>query len=89
MSRAASHWSIQILLECSPAASVLSFKESADHVKEVGAQHFIISTDLGQTANPSPPDGLGWLIGGLMSLGITKEQIQTMGRENPGKLLMG
>ena len=67
----------------------VSFKESADHVKEVGAQHFIISTDLGQTANPSPPDGLGWLIGGLMSQGITKEQIQTMGRENPGKLLMG
>jgi len=25
----------------------------------------------------------------LMSQGITKEQIQTMGRENPGKLLMG
>ena len=67
----------------------VSFKESADHVKEVGAQHFIISTDLGQTANPSPPDGLGWLIAGLMSQGVTKEQIQTMGRENPGKLLMG
>ena len=67
----------------------VSFKESADHIKAVGAQHFIISTDLGQTANPSPPDGLGWLIGGLMSQGITKEQIQTMGRENPGKLLMG
>jgi hypothetical protein len=67
----------------------VSFKESADHVKDVGAQHFIISTDLGQTANPSPPDGLGWLIAGLMSQGVTKEQIQTMGRENPGKLLMG
>jgi len=29
------------------------------------------------------------LIAGLMSQGVTKEQIQTMGRENPGKLLMG
>ena len=67
----------------------VSFKDSADHIKAVGAQHFIISTDLGQTANPSPPDGLAWLIGGLMSQGITKAQIQTMGRENPGKLLMG
>jgi hypothetical protein len=67
----------------------ISFAESADHVKAVGAQHFIISTDLGQTANPSPPDGLGWHIAGLMSQGITREQIQTMGRENPGKLLMG
>ena len=67
----------------------ISFKESADHIKQVGAAHFIISTDLGQTANPSPPDGLAWLVGGLTSQGITKEQIQTMGRENPGKLLMG
>src|SRR5438445_842060 len=67
----------------------ISFKESADHIKQVGAAHFIISTDLGQTANPSPPDWLAWLVGGLTSQGITKEQIQTMGRENPGKLLMG
>jgi len=67
----------------------ISFKESADHIKQVGAAHFIISTDLGQTANPSPPDGLAWLVGGLTSQGITKEQIQTMGGENPGKLLMG
>jgi len=67
----------------------ISFKESADHIKQVGAAHFIISTDLGQTANPSPPDGLAWLVGGLMSQGITKEQIHTMGRENPGKLLLG
>src|SRR5437870_877122 len=67
----------------------ISFKESADHIKQVGAAHFIISTDLGQTANPSQPDGLAWLVGGLTSQGITKEQIQTMGRENPAKLLMG
>ena len=32
--------------------------------KAVGAQHFIISTDLGQTANPSPPDGLAWHVAG-------------------------
>jgi uncharacterized protein DUF6282 len=65
------------------------FKESADHIKAVGAEHFIISTDLGQTGNPAPPDGLAWLIGGLMAEGVTKDQIKTMGRENPGKLLMG
>ena len=28
-------------------------KESAAHIKEVGAEHFILSTDLGQTANPT------------------------------------
>jgi hypothetical protein len=29
------------------------------------------------------------LVAGLMSQGISKEQIKVMGRETPGKLLMG
>ncbi len=67
----------------------VSPKDSAARIKDVGAQHFILSTDLGQTGNPSPPDGLALLIGALMAEGITREQIMLMGRENPGKLLMG
>jgi uncharacterized protein DUF6282 len=67
----------------------VTYKESADHIKEVGAQHFVLGTDLGQTGNPSQPDGYAMLVAGLMSQGITKEQILTMGREVPGSLLMG
>jgi Family of unknown function (DUF6282) len=67
----------------------VSYKESASHIKEVGAQHFVLGTDLGQTGNPSQPDGYQMLVAGLMAEGITKEQITTMGREVPGKLLMG
>jgi hypothetical protein len=64
-------------------------KESAERIKAVGAQHFVLSTDLGQTGNPSPPDGFKMLVSGLMAEGVTKEQITMMGRETPGKLLMG
>jgi hypothetical protein len=67
----------------------VTVKESADHVKAVGAQHFVLGTDLGQTGNPSQPDGYAMLVAGLMGQGITREQIVTMGREVPGKLLMG
>jgi len=67
----------------------VTHKESAGHIKEVGAEHFILGTDLGQTGNPSQPDGYAMLVAGLMAEGITKEQIKTMGREVPGKLLMG
>src|SRR5262249_42389982 len=67
----------------------VTHKESASHIKEVGAQNFVLGTDLGQTGNPSQPDGYGMLVGGLMAEGISKEQILTMGREVPGKLLMG
>ena len=64
-------------------------KESAEHVKAVGAEHFVLGTDLGQANNPSPPDGFATFVTGLMKEGLSKAQIMTMGREVPGKLLMG
>ncbi|TMC00316.1 MAG: histidinol phosphatase [Chloroflexi bacterium] len=64
-------------------------KESAERIKAVGAEHFLLATDLGQTGNPSPPDGYKLLVGGLLAEGITKDQIRVMGREVPGRLLMG
>ena len=67
----------------------VTYKESADHIKAVGAQHFLLSTDLGQTGNPAQWDGYAMLVSGLMGQGITREQVVTMGREVPGKLLMG
>ncbi|HBH02438.1 MAG TPA: histidinol phosphatase [Candidatus Rokubacteria bacterium] len=68
---------------------LVTHKESAEHVKGVGAEHFVLGTDLGQTGNPSQSDGYQMLVAGLVANGITKEQIKIMGREVPGKLLMG
>ncbi len=67
----------------------VTYKESAEHVRAVGAEHFVLSTDLGQTGNPSQPDGYAMLVAGLLGQGITRDQIKLMGRETPGKLLMG
>jgi hypothetical protein len=67
----------------------VKIEETAAAVKEVGAQNFILATDLGQTGNPSPADGLQLFITDLMKAGLTKDQITTMGREVTGKLLMG
>jgi hypothetical protein len=64
-------------------------EETAAAVKEVGAQNFILATDLGQTGNPSPADGLQLFVTDLMGAGLSKDQIMTMGREVTGKLLMG
>jgi hypothetical protein len=63
--------------------------ETAARIKSVGAQHFVLGTDLGQTGNPTPADGLQMLVTGLLAHGITHEEILTMGREIPGALLMG
>jgi microsomal dipeptidase-like Zn-dependent dipeptidase len=64
-------------------------QETAAAVKEVGAQHFVLATDLGQTGNPTPADGLQMFVTDLMKEGVSKEDIQMMGREVTGKLLMG
>ena len=63
--------------------------DTAARIKAVGAQHFVLGTDLGQAGNPTPADGLQMLVAGLRKEGITRDQIQTMGRETPGALLMG
>jgi hypothetical protein len=62
---------------------------TAARIKSVGAQHFVLGTDLGQAGNPTPADGLQVFVAGLQKEGISREQIQTMGREVPGALLMG
>jgi hypothetical protein len=63
--------------------------DTAARIKAVGAQHFVLGTDLGQAGNPTPADGLQMLVAGLMQEGISRDQIVAMGREVPGALLMG
>jgi hypothetical protein len=53
------------------------------------ARHFVRGTDLGQTGNPTPADGLQMFVAALEAAGISRDQIQTMGRETPAALLMG
>jgi hypothetical protein len=57
--------------------------------KAVGDKHFVIGTDLGQTGNPTPADGLQMFVAALEAAGISRDQLQTMGRETPAALLMG
>jgi hypothetical protein len=64
-------------------------EETAAAVKEIGAQHFVLATDLGQTGNPSPADGLQLFVADLMKVGVSKDDVTKMGREVTGSLLMG
>jgi hypothetical protein len=63
--------------------------ETAQAVKSVGADNFILATDLGQTGNPSPADGLQIFADELMKAGVAKDEIKLMGHEVTGRLLMG
>lgn len=64
-------------------------QETAAAIKAIGARNFVLATDLGQTGNPTPADGLQAFVVELMKEGISKEDITLMGREVTGELLMG
>src|SRR5207247_1714420 len=60
----------------------VTYKESASHIKEVGAQSFVLGTDLGQTGNPSQPDGYQLLVAGLLAERLTRDPTKTTRRQS-------
>lgn len=65
----------------------VSAADAAAAMKAIGPEHFVLGSDLGQTGNPVPPDGLKMLVAGLKKEGITDADIDLMMRKNPAKLL--
>ena len=63
--------------------------ETVEAIRTLGAEHFVLGTDLGQITNPTHADGLQMFVADLMAQGISLDQIKQMGREVPGALLMG
>ncbi len=62
-------------------------RKEADAIRTIGAGSFVISSDLGQPANPLHTDGLLALYKGLMAQGISGADIDVMSRKNPARLL--
>ena len=64
-----------------------TFQDYARAIRSVGAEHCILSSDMGQPGNPLHPDGLIALFDGLKKEGITQTEIDRMAKENPARLL--
>ena len=65
----------------------VSIKDMAQAIRAVGAEHIVLATDLGQTGNPTHPDGFMLMVQGLKQAGITDAEIDRMMRRNPAALL--
>lgn len=59
----------------------------AEQIRELGAEHCIIATDLGVYTLPEPVEGLREFIACLLDLGITPDTIHTLVSANPARLL--
>jgi hypothetical protein len=56
-------------------------------IRELGAEAFFMSSDLGQEGNPLHAAGLRDYIRAMLDAGITEEEIDIMIRRNPARLL--
>jgi hypothetical protein len=56
-------------------------------IRELGAEAFFMSSDLGQEGNPLHAAGLRDYIRAMLAAGITEEEIDIMIRRNPARLL--
>lgn len=70
---------------------ILSGKCTAEYaarqIQAVGAEHVILSTDLGQANNPGPVEGLAAFCGLLLEHGISEKELDQMTKDNPRSLL--
>ena len=65
----------------------INARHVAQAIKEFGAGSVVVSTDLGQSANITHPDGIEVAIAAMKKEGISDADIDTMMRKNPAKLL--
>ena len=56
-------------------------------IRDLGAEAFFMSSDLGQEGNPLHAEGLRAYIRAMLDAGITEAEIDTMIRRNPARLL--
>jgi hypothetical protein len=63
------------------------FAEYATAIRAVGVEHCILSSDLGQAANPLHPEGLAAFFAGLRRAGFTQAEIDRMSKTNPAQAL--
>ncbi len=59
----------------------------AEQIKAVGAESTVMATDFGQVDSPPPAEGMRQYVEQMLELGIKPEQIETMVRVNPSRLL--
>jgi Family of unknown function (DUF6282) len=65
----------------------VSINDMVAAIKLIGAEHFVLSTDLGRKPDPLPAVGYELFVKKLMAEGISQREINLMMKENPARLL--
>jgi hypothetical protein len=65
-----------------PHTGKVSWQDMFDHVRAVGPEHSLFSSDLGQPFNPPVEDGLALLADRFLAAGFTEDEVHTMAVRN-------
>jgi len=77
----------QCFVSCMPVLGGMSPKVMVDHIKAVGEEHCILSTDFGQALHPTPPEGFRMMVANMIQFGLSEKEIEILVKVNPSKLL--
>ena len=64
-----------------------SVQDYVQAIREVGAEHYLISSDFGQEGNPTHIEGLRAFVRALQGEGVSDDEVDLMARRNPARLL--
>jgi hypothetical protein len=70
-----------------PIAKPVPIGECASAIKAIGAEHFLLTSDLGQANNPVHTVGLRVFIAALKAEGLNDDAIALLTRKTPARLL--
>jgi hypothetical protein len=73
--------------EWMPTLAGNSPQQIVDLIRILGAEHCIMSSDMGQSYNPPAPEGLRLFIATMLRKGLQEKEIELMVKTNPAKLL--
>lgn len=65
-----------------PHTGKTTWERIFDAIRATGPKHSVLSTDLGQTANPPVEDGLGLMVDRLLAAGFDEEEVHVMAVRN-------
>ncbi|MFQ5827417.1 MAG: hypothetical protein ACE5IA_08685, partial [Dehalococcoidia bacterium] len=70
-----------------PGMLDMPVQELVGMIKAVGAEHCILSTDMGQWYNPIAPEGFRMTLATLLQGGLSQGELEVMAKRNPAELL--
>ncbi|GAA2081870.1 DUF6282 family protein [Pseudolysinimonas kribbensis] len=83
----AAHGALMERCYTTPATGKIPWDEMIEHIVAVGAEHSILSSDLGQPTNPPVEDGLALMADDLIARGISEDDVHTMAVTNSVRLM--